>query len=263
MILGADHIALTCADADAAARELEEAGFGTRFVERGLPNHASKREMLVHPGATHDIAYSTAVSGIAVESTAHGSAGDTPGRYAVVLSGRPEDVRATGDGAPATEAALRAAPGDATFERCLWERLDAPVWCRGASGPCVVGAVVLETRDHDRAVEGWTSLGFRVDDEGGAAGSRWSRLRLRSPVPAWSVELFVTEVADAPSGGGLDDPGFPCLALLTNDIAADAAAVGRDAADAFGFRVGGRDLKVLVGRGRDGEPIELIEVSRG
>jgi hypothetical protein len=64
----------------------------------------------------------------------------------------------------------------------------------------------------------------------------------------------------------LDDPGCPCLALLTTNVEQDleraCASGGHSASPVFNLVVGNRALRIALLRGPVDEIVELIEVQR-
>ena len=46
MILGVDHIALSCEDVVVASRQLETAGYHVKFIHQDAPNRPAKRRFL-------------------------------------------------------------------------------------------------------------------------------------------------------------------------------------------------------------------------
>jgi hypothetical protein len=101
MILGVEHVALSCADIERGAADLADYGFSTAFIERDLPNAPAKTPLLHTYAPRHDIASCRARTGIAVELTAHG------GIPAPAVSGY--DVRFAGDGSGLVSLRVRSA----------------------------------------------------------------------------------------------------------------------------------------------------------
>jgi catechol 2,3-dioxygenase-like lactoylglutathione lyase family enzyme len=89
-------------------------------------------------------------------------------------------------------------------------------------------------------------------------------LRFSSPVPAWSLDLFLEDARAARDKPFLDDAGSSCVALLCNNIAADLARAGRcggqTPSPVFSSRVNGRELRIALLRGPSDEIIELIDL---
>lgn len=72
MILGVEHIALSCVNIETGVAGLSARGFAPAFVERDIPNAPEKRPLLHAYAARHDIASCRARTGIAIELTNHG-----------------------------------------------------------------------------------------------------------------------------------------------------------------------------------------------
>lgn len=73
MIMGVDHIALSCLEIETACKNLEKDNFKVRFCEKNIPNKIEKKEFLNHYQKTHSLAFIEAQKGPAIELTEHGS----------------------------------------------------------------------------------------------------------------------------------------------------------------------------------------------
>ncbi len=88
MILGVDHVALSCDDLRRAAQNLEREGFRLKFVEERLPNAEAKKPFLREYRPDHGLAYCQGRAGVAVELTRHGRPlTNGPGFYRVRFDG--------------------------------------------------------------------------------------------------------------------------------------------------------------------------------
>jgi len=88
VILGVEHIALSCADIETGVAGLAARGFAPAFVERDIPNAPEKRSLLHTYTARHDIASCRAQAGIAIELTNHGPVyAPAPPSYEVTFGG--------------------------------------------------------------------------------------------------------------------------------------------------------------------------------
>ena len=237
MILGVDHIALSCDDLAAGCAVLEAAGWGIRFREDALPNHPAKRPFLRQYHTRHGVAYARGARGLAVELTAHGTPLARPvGGYHV-----------SGIGAPPAWA-------------------DLPATWTAPTGPDVMLAVehvALGVPDLATARAFWCDgLGARLVAESASA----VQVRFAAPVPSLEGDLHLALDPDAPVAPALDDAGFPCLALLCSDVAADAERALRAGATRrsgrFDLTVAGRPLRIELLAGPSGELVELIQLAR-
>jgi hypothetical protein len=216
MILGVEHIALSCATIDEATGVLEERGFKRSFVERRLPNAPAKKPLLREWLPVHDIASFRGPLGIAVEAVAHGNNPTIGG------------------------------PG-----------FDVPGWGTDAGA---IANLRIDVDDVAVSVRFWNALGFRCADL-----SQPQRLRLRAPVPAWSLDLELRLKVPA-RRTWLDDAGFPCLALVTNRLSQDlgrASECGaRDVTAPFMAEVAGRSLTIALCRAPSGQLVEFVELNK-
>lgn len=237
MILGVDHIALSCDNLATGCAVLEAAGWGIRFREDALPNHPAKRPFLRRYQPLHQVAYARGPRGLAVELTDHGTPlGPPVGGY-----------RASGIGAPA-----------------LWADLPA-VWTPPTTSDVSLALehAELPVRDLAAARRFWCDgLGAQLVADAASA----ARVRFAAPVPSLEGELHLVQEAAAPVVHALDDAGFTCLALLCSDVEADAARAVRAGATRrsgrFDLTVAGRPLWIELLAGPGGELVELIQLAR-
>jgi hypothetical protein len=269
MILGVDHVALSCAQIETAAQQLESLGFTSRFIQRGLLNHPLKRPFLRAYAPEHAIAFCQAPTGVAIELTEHGElGGGAPSPYQVLLaSGGAAFTRGTTDGAVAE--VWRASLGCGTPERMGWPALQTELWVDQASDPAApagIRALGVPVAEMEPALRLWRDgLQFREGTAGAASGQRWCELVFRTPVAHWSARVILFEGSSEQSPPMLDQPGFPCLALLSTNLERDSERLQRQGAaettGAFALEVDGKPLKVALLRGGNGEILELIDAS--
>jgi len=269
MILGVDHVALSCGDLAAAVGRLEGAGFRTRFIERDVPNRPAKRPFLRDYRPRHDLAYCESPAGVAVELTRHGpSPGDGQGPYRVLFSGAvPGEPPPSGEARFEAEA-WQAGLGVRPEARC-WPEVPATFWTDAArSAPAAIRAVLLPVADLTAALRFWQEgMGCRVSASGTmSAGRGWARLHLAAPVASWSLEILLGQDDRPPAACRLDAAGFPCLAFLSTGVERDAERLQESGGvlwtGAFDLQVGGKGLKIGLLCGPAGEMVELIEVRR-
>lgn len=267
MILGVDHLALSCHPLNAAVRLMAESGFTEAFTARNVPNAPEKREFLHHYESAHSLSYWKAPAGIAIEITEHSlplEFSPTPAFQPLFARGLAgvERVELAGENYEAAQRAMRDALGYEA-ELFAWPKLSTRIWCcrDKAEGP-LVQAIVMDVSDFAAAETFWSAgLGFKREK----GGRGWVMLQFKSMVPAWSLRVILHEC----SGGGtrkyLDDAGFPCLALLTNRLESDLGALeshGAHTGRIFRLAPGGKMLNIAVLRGPAAELVELIEVAR-
>jgi hypothetical protein len=270
MILGVDHIALSCTDVQRGVALLEQAGYRPRFVQQALPNHPAKQPLLRTYDPLHAVAYCRADQGVALELTRHAhplQAAVSP--YQVLLNG------ASAAAQPVTLA--RATEWDdvwrsvAAVEQPVtaeWADLHAQFWYDAAYNQghtAFVRAILLPVAALQPSAYFWVQgLGWHIQQHGTTtSGAAWMSLVLRAPVAAWRLELVLLETADPIAVPYLDDAGFPCLALMTNNLAQDCEkavhAGGQQVCDNFTLTVAEKTLSIGILRGPDGELVELIE----
>lgn len=271
MILGLDHIALSCEDIGQAAKDLARTDYEIRFLNHDVPNRPAKRAFLRDYVPVHSLAYCHHPDRPPIELTQHSaSLQGEPGIYEPLLLALGTDAGVSVRRTPKLHRAAWSLAFDIQATPALWDPLGAPMWT--SSSPAQgVRAVLCEVADLDGSIGLWTDgLGFRLTREGRGSddSGRWCRLTRDGPFSDWSLDLLLVEnptVSRSPTA--LDAPGFPCLAFLSTDLAADTEqlAVCGLSETAGGFRVvvNGRHLVVDVGRGPSGELVELIEVLEG
>src|SRR5262245_38618011 len=110
MILGADHIAVSCWDIQDASQQLDAAGYRVRFLQEAVPNRLAKQRFLAAYEPSHAIAYCQAEEGLALELTRHASPlCKAPSPYQVLLGAPLPGSLPFSDVEPAWGAAWRAA----------------------------------------------------------------------------------------------------------------------------------------------------------
>jgi len=262
MIVGVDHIALSCDGLDDGIRAMASIGFETTFVERDAPNRDAKRSFLRTHHPTHSLAMCRSSAGLAIELTAHGTPeGQAP--FQLLFEGVPAlPCAAAHADAGALEAALGVrSPAEVHFGAF---RATALV-DQAAPGPAVIRAILLAVRDLERSRRFWCDgIGGRVTKDGNDGG-RWALVEIPSPLPRCRLTVLLTERAHDASPN-LDACGFPCLALLATNMAGDRQrlldAGGHDPSADFSLPVNGKPLVISLLRGPDMEIIELIQPSR-
>ncbi|MCC2667806.1 MAG: hypothetical protein K0Q72_277 [Armatimonadetes bacterium] len=270
MILGVDHLALTCTDLDAASQQLAASGFPIRFSQRDIPNFAGKAPLLAEYQPLHSMAFCEGTGTTSIELTLHG-AQMAPARasYELLLSVQRSD--SWSEWPPPTDAGKiwEDAFGLPAVRCGTWADSGALFWFEPETTTAAgVRALLVPVRDLDHAIGFWKgALGLRGLTEGSTAGRRWARGRFVSPVPAWCLDVVIAEVEELPPTPSLDAPGFPCLALLSTDAHRDEAkllaAGGTESTGVFEVIIDGKGLQVVVLRGPDGELVELLQVNRG
>lgn len=268
MILGVDHVALSCFDMASSVACLERLGFVAKFSEYGLPNPREKHELLGQEEATHDIAWCRGDEGIAIELTRHGSAVSHSGAgYKVLFEGT-----ARGDGAIEDEDAWLAAFGsfcestqDEGIRSVYWSEFHSSVYWRPAAVRPRIRYIGIP------AVDMAVTMGFWAQ----ALGCRWDTIDdsatvvrggIVSPNPAWTQE-FVVCPGEVQGVSHLDRPGFACVAFLSSNLRADLEHVSQcgpmTATSPFTLGVAGRELLIAMVRDPSGNIIELIQFEKG
>jgi catechol 2,3-dioxygenase-like lactoylglutathione lyase family enzyme len=270
MILGVDHLALTCTELDAASQQLATSGFPVRFSQRDIPNFAGKAPLLAEYQPLHSMAFCEGTGTTAIELTLHGARmAPTRASYELLLS--VQRSSSWSECPPPSNAGKiwEHALGLGAVRCGTWTDSGAIFWFEPeAAAPTGVRALLVPVRDLDRTISFWKgALGLRGLTEGSTDGRRWARGRFVSPVPAWCLDVVIAEGEELPPASCLDAPGFPCLALLSTDARRDEAkllsAGGTESTGVFEVNIDGKGLQVVVLRGPDGELVELLQVNRG
>ena len=271
MIVGVDHIALSCADLDTAVNRLSTWGFNARFAAHGIRNDPSKRPFLQQYDRTHDIAYCCAPQGVSIELTQHAAElRPEVSRYQVLFSEMPPDVVDFQESLPVEWADAMRGEGSLSPVPGFSEALCAQLWYQQqpTSRGVHVRGVVLPVTDLDLAERFWVQgLGAMRAEQSSGSPQTWRKVRFARPVPAWSLDLLLVAAPGYHyTSGFLDVAGFPCLALLTNRLDEDLERAcdsgGHSPSEAFAIEVDGNLLKVVLLRGSSDELVELIEVHR-
>lgn len=263
MILGVDHIALSGLDLDGDGAVLTSLGGTREWTQPAAPNMPQKQAFLSRWQALHDLAVHAFPTGPRVEITCHGQA----------VSGAHQGFVPVFSGTQAGEAI----PSDNPYPALLTEALGlkttptlhalpngAQCWV-GDGDPGLAGAVHAVT-DLAASVDWMTSvLGARTMGQGCHNGTDWQAVGWISPIKAWSMKLVLVQADSEPIP--LDAVGWPCLALLTSDLAGDhdkvlAPLVATETSFRESLTINGRTVAFALMRGPGGELIELLQLSR-
>lgn len=273
MIVGVDHIALSCENVAQGAELLRQVGFRAKFIQERVPNPAAKRNLLRSYEPSHSIAYCQAEGSVSLELTAHSRLlGGIPSPYQVLLNRFPDhSVFWEGELPPSWESAWRTSMGCIRPRSAKWTPFQAQFWCDAESDGVslkFVRALLLPVNDLSVAERFWVQgLGCQRINRGETkTRNNWLQVGFRAPVPAWCLDIVLVEMELARVLPLIDDAGFPCLALISSRLGRDKeVALGqgaREASDEFNLEVGGRVLNILIMRGPDNELVELIEFSK-
>lgn len=263
MILGVDHLALSCLDLQAGATVLEGLGYDLKFTSAEVSNPQEKRRFLAQYRATHGIAFAQRSGSVALELTAHGlSHAGIQGPFQPCMEQAPPGLVPVSP-QPHLQGVWKEAFG---LEAVLgwWPDFDSLVWYRHEASPSGgLQSVLLLTPSLEASADFYMD-GLRcIERRRGVSPLPWRRLAFSSPLPTWSLDLLLVEVPDGAVETHLDAPGFPCLALLTNRLPEDLEqarqAGGHDISDTFELQPHERRLKIALLRGPANEIIELIQ----
>lgn len=273
MIMGIDHIALSCENVIQGADFLRQVGYRAKFIQEQVPNPAAKKDLLRSYEPFHSIAYCQAEGSVAIELTAHSRLRrGTPSPYQVLLNRFPDHSDFCKDELPpGVESAWRASMGCIRPRSATWSPFQAQFWCdtkpEDASSK-FVRALMFPVSNLSASERFWVQgLGCQCIKRGETeTGNAWVRVGFRAPVPAWCLDLVLVEMKFARERPLIDDAGFPCLALISRRLASDkeqALKLGaREVCDQFNLEVGSRVLNILILRGPDDELVEFIEISK-
>jgi len=277
MLLGVDHLAFSATDIDQAVKTLSRWGYEPKFIARALLNAPSKKIYLAEWQDDHDIAYcQPAEPGTAIEVTAHNKqyARTQQAAFQALLCAKPDQVASTDQaGLNAGQKKLLAAAGQAygcnvhplflSDYNCFVYYMDRPAETNAKSRN--IKSIIVMCADLDKSQGFWELFGFRAEPKE-ISDADWRRLRFNSILTGRSLELLLISSGEKilAADSKLDSPGFPCLALLTSNLAAEIerlAAKGIKGSGEFALAVGDKDLKICLFSGLNGEMIELIQVA--
>jgi len=279
LILGVDHIALASRDLSADGAALAGLGFTERFRDAGVPNAAVKRSLQAQHRDIHDLAIHDHPGSVALELTVHAPQLVASGHlgFVPVIAGVAAPPLARTAAPLASEVPAPPGVAEALYEAlgitATWQpvpELGAAVWSTKAQASTTVPACACCVADLAASTRFFRdTLKARALAAGTSGGRAWQALELFGPVMRWRLRvLLVAAIAQAEREPLLlDSAGFPCIALLTSDIAKDGnaieSALGRPIDGRFGVGVNGKSLEIALARGPSAEFVELIQVRRG
>ncbi|WP_456324639.1 VOC family protein [Desulfonauticus submarinus] len=151
-----------------------------------------------------------------------------------------------------------------------WPELHAQFWYEAQSentSTPIIRAALMPVFDMGASKEFWTkALGFSLVGTGNLEdGMNWAHITFRSFVRSWSLDIILLQ-NESSFTSYLDDPGFPCLALITNHIMRDREEALRfgayNVSDSFELRIGENLLNIVLLRGPSNELVELIQLKQ-
>lgn len=257
MILGVDHVALSARDLSAPVAALIGEGYRVMFAETALPNDQTKARFLTEYHQLHSITYLQRAGETAIELTNYGAVQRTCGGYDIWFGGRPQGVIDARGNDHVAGAWRQLGCHDPCV--CYWPAVNANIWFDGTGhNGAGIRAVLSQATDIDATLAFWSeTFGLRA----ARASDGLHVVEIKAAVPQWALRVAFVPGTGQPTR--LDDGGFACLALLTNDLASLIERVDRTAVDhtgVFTVRVNGRDLAVAILRAPGGELVELIQV---
>lgn len=267
MILGIDHLACSTANLEMGLSVLQQWGYKSRFVQECVPNKTEKKSFLRHFLPLHKIAYLENEAGPPIELTYHSDQ-----LHASGSAYHPLFRRMDLEGNYSSE---RSAAVDIWTEIVSEQRLvirHCPEFSSNiASIPVDSGqgiqAILYHVKNLKAAALLWCDgMTFRIVREGKGDLKNYMIVRLESPLPKRSVDVVLWENEDSGKRSYLDDAGFPCLAILTNDINSDLERMTlsgvHESSGPFELEVGGKSMQIAICRGSNEELIELIQIRR-
>ena len=274
MILGIDHIALSCGEIRRASVILEKSGFKAKFCKEGICNHPSKKPFLSIYEDAHSMAYYFSEDSISFELTKHKSPlSGQSSFYQLLLPRKPADALVLSDTLPKEIELIRDiwkdALGESRVEVALWQEFCSPIWYlvdKHSSTSKFISAAIMPVLNLDSSEKFWTQgIGFKNIKRGASGKNEWCLLAFESLVARWSLRLvFATGLAARKPH--LDDPGFTSVALITNNIEKDYEIItskgAQEAGEIFNLEVNHKELRVCIIRGPSNELIELIQLAK-
>jgi len=273
MILGVDHIALSCEDIIHGAKLLEQIGYRVRFIEESLPNNSAKQPFLTVYDPLHSIAYCQSDRGVSLELTKHSvRLHDSASPYQVLFSNCPVGAVPFGaDCMPASENIWRTTMGAQKPVAGIWSPFRAQFWYDAhycTSSSTFVRALHVPVSNLSLSEKFWLrGLGCRLVNRSAAGDAYgWVRLVFRSPLQRWCLDVVLAESNEPKTIPYLDTQGFPCLALISTRLTEDKEAAQEmgacEVGEEFNLEVAENLLKIVILRGPDNELFELIEICK-
>ncbi|MGV2434415.1 MAG UNVERIFIED_CONTAM: hypothetical protein LVT10_05665 [Anaerolineae bacterium] len=249
MILGIDHVVLTVYDLDKALEEWQLLGFKTRFVEREIETHISKKSILEAFEPQHGIALVQGDYGLAIELVEHGQSlttGTSP--YAILI-----DTLTI----PQTTDQAKMTIDDWQDAQTLISGYGT-VWYHGNRNKSGFRSMILHTSDLLQTVEFWTkALHFTVQN----IVNNCVTLAFQSVIPTWSLHLTLIE-SPTSHHSLLDSPGVTCISFITDRIEQDIKHLqtnnAQQVSEVFSLVVNNHKLRVVFFRSPTNELIEVI-----
>lgn len=277
MILGVEHIALSCTNLQHGAAALKEAGYDIKFMANSLPNAPAKQPLLRSYGQAHGIAYAQYRGQTSIELTQHTEKSNSQfSQLNVLLSQMPPAVTAMPSN-PTTDLIREVWTSAGLCQKPsigFWGPFEIPIWAEVPNKPLAhdsissVKAILLPCADLPASGKFWEhGLGCKLQNRASPMSRiPWAQFRFHSIVPGWCLDVLLMQAINPEDQEQtfLDDKGFPCIALLTNSMEKDIERLRELGAHCitpiFSLAVNQKPLRISIFREPSQQLIELIEI---
>jgi len=273
VILGVDHVAVSGKELDRERQALEQLGFRCRFIGSGVTNVESKSPLLRKRNPLHDLAVFDGAEGTALELTVH----RTPRRAGTNMGFVPllkletvafQNLEFVEDSPKDIATAIEAAFGIEMVRLFRSPALDATIWAVPGNVLAFLATIRI-VKDLSESTKFFgDGLGIKPKSASNSGPRPWVRFDIGSQIQRWRSSILLCEKREESETARqlLDDAGYPCLALLSTDLASDVARLKANGArtDTVDFElvIDGKAFLFSIIIGPSGEIIELMQLRR-
>lgn len=265
MILGFEHVTLSCDDVEAAVTALSKFGYSPSLAPCWVENHAAKTPLLHDYQPTMHVALLDCLKRTRIEIARQSNVKEHgEGSYGIILGAAGEvgdhDFKSTHElvcgSRLLTKIELAALPSTAVY-------VDGST--SAAAGERGIKGVSFRTADIAASCAFWSELLGVEPERSEAVRRRTVTLPFEAAFPRWSLDLHFFEIAASDQPQMLDDQGFTNLALIVSDLSYDRDAFIAAGAEVitgvFSIEIGGQSVLAELFRGPSGQIIEVVQIS--
>ncbi len=260
MILGFEHVTLSCDDVNGAVKILSKIGYSPILAPCWVENHVAKAPLLHKYEPTMYVALLDCPNATRIEIARQSEVKEHDrGAYGIVFETlkdgvrqRDEDLRAVSH---ITELELASIP----FAALSLDEVES-----GLSSARDIRGVSFLTSDITESSVFWAELLGVEAHWSNFAGRRLAKLPFKAAFPRWSLDLYLLETHAAARPKMLDDQGFTNLALIVSDLSHDrdvfVSAGAEVITEVFSIEIGGQSVLAELFRAPSGQIIEVVQV---
>ena len=269
MIIGIDHISLSCNDIYSAQPEIRNLGYKLKFQEINVYNNPAKIPFLQDFEDRHSLAFFQHETNIPIELIQHKKPLENiSSPYHVLLNPMFENSQKHGKVEIQLDKVFNTSLYNMKVNSYVWKKQNALFWHDDSNTNLNLGGafICIPAINILRSEEFWTNIfGFKLVSRSPIKTTpQWTYLSHKSLISnSPSIDLFIVDTKTPVKPSFLDDPGFTSLAFISTSIEKDFKKLMAyhpiEYSKEFNLNINSKELKIRIVRNHDQSLIELIE----